>query len=261
MVLVQNQRLNGYESRRTQSSIQKVVSYALKHFKACGDVIWDCIIEVMQEGSINSRINILYFLDSLCEISLLSESHRRPDKNSNASGLYVQFVSRDLNRIVEIVVPNGRKGLPNLVSTKQILHNWRSKRYIEPQKIDEAMTLLNERAKYEPRSSGGDANDVSAPPSPHQSLSRGQINKRIEQDRERHKRLREKRWVQPMARNPAFFQTPRLASFYPLNDHEEQTLDIEFENDWETTSDWNPDDEEAIREETKLAFFADEGAT
>jgi CTD kinase subunit gamma len=33
-------------------------------------------------------------------------------------------------------------------------------------------------------------------------------------------------------------------------------LDIEFENEWETTSDWNEDDEEAIGEEALLAFPA-----
>ena len=34
----------------------------------------------------------------------------------------------------------------------------------------------------------------------------------------------------------------------------EATLDIEFDNEWETTSDWNEDDDEAIREENELCF-------
>lgn len=36
-------------------------------------------------------------------------------------------------------------------------------------------------------------------------------------------------------------------------------MDIEFENEWETTSDWNEDDDEAIGEEAQLAFPNDNG--
>lgn len=62
--------------------------------------------------------------------------------------------------------------------------------------------------------------------------------------------------MQPTSRNPSF-QPPQLASFYPLTDGQEEVpLDIEFENEWETTSDWNEDDEDAIAEEDQLAFGA-----
>ena len=44
----------------------------------------------------------------------------------------------------------------------------------------------------------------------------------------------------------------------PLTDDgdgaEELTIDIEFENEWETTSDWNEDDDDAVREENELCF-------
>ena len=30
------------------------------------------------------------------------------------------YVTRDLRKIVELVVPEGRQGLPNLISTKQV---------------------------------------------------------------------------------------------------------------------------------------------
>jgi CTD kinase subunit gamma len=68
------------------------------------------------QGSINNRINVLYFVDSLCEACLTL-------KMSNASnpGLaYVNYLARDLLAIVAAVVPEGREGLPNLVSTKQV---------------------------------------------------------------------------------------------------------------------------------------------
>jgi CTD kinase subunit gamma len=100
------------------------------------------------------------------------------------------------------------------------------------------------------------------------SLSRNDVFKRIEEDRERHKRLRERRWVQPIAPQTAVM--PPLATFLPLfsgmahseasagdgiggwERGEELPIDIEFENEWETTSDWNEDDEEAALEEIEL---------
>ena len=33
-----------------------------------------------------------------------------------------------------------------------------------------------------------------------------------------------------------------------------RALDIEFDNEWETTSDWNEDDEDAIAEENTLCY-------
>jgi len=237
-------------------SIQKVVGFALKFFSQCGEDLWDCIVEECQKGSINNRINILYFLDSLCEASMLAKS--RPNTLGQGvqpeSSFYVDYVGRDLSKIVEFVVPEGRIGLPNLMSTKQILEDWRSKRLLDPQKVDDALEVLNTR------NIGG---DNSPPPSPlaraptrQEALPRDEIFKRIEADRERHKRLRERRWVQPIMHAPA--HAAPLASFMPLTDDadgaEELTIDIEFENEWETTSDWNEDDDEAVAEENDLCY-------
>jgi CTD kinase subunit gamma len=93
---------------------------------------------------------------------------------------------------------------------------------------------------------------------PANALPRPEVFKRIEEDRERHKRLRERRWVQPVSHNPHSHFPPQLASFLPLTDdgdgEEELTQDIEFENEWETTSDWNEDDDDAALEENNLCF-------
>jgi len=134
----------------------------------------------------------------------------------------------------------------------QVLENWRTKRIIEPQKVDEVLSLLSSRHI------APDAALSSAPKTdPH--LSRGEIFKRIEEDRERHKRLRERRWVQAQPHpDPAVPSSSAfvLASFLPLSDAEnsELALDIEFENEWEATSDWNEDDVEAVAEERELCY-------
>ncbi len=136
----------------------------------------------------------------------------------------------------------------------QILESWRTKRIIEPQKVDDAITLLDERRAAAIAS----AASATSPESSAGALSRDDIKRRMEEDRERHKRLRERRWVQPVGQEmPAAM--PPLASFMPLTDEgagvDELALDIEFDNEWETTSDWNEDDDEAVADENELCFL------
>ncbi|TFK26295.1 hypothetical protein FA15DRAFT_667592 [Coprinopsis marcescibilis] len=265
----------------SQQSIQRTVSYAVKYFSACGEDFWECILEDVQKGSINARINTLYFLDGLCERCLLIKSQQRPPSASKAGGgstatlekkpdtLYVEFVTRDLSKIIEYVVPEGRQGLPNLVSTKQILENWRSKRIIDPQKVDEALAILDSRTIPTDSQPEAQADNKPNPSTSQQrqDMSKNDVFKRIEEDRERHKRLRERRWVQPISYSTSNLNPHHmpLASFLPLKAgdsvasgmEEELPVDIEFENDWETTSDWNEDDEEVVAEERDFAFPRD----
>ncbi|PPQ87513.1 hypothetical protein CVT25_008010, partial [Psilocybe cyanescens] len=102
-----------------------------------------------KNGSIYSRINILYFLDSLCGTcpKVMSHSKSESSRATNANGLYVELMTCDLNRIIDSIVPEGRQWLPNLVSAKQILENWRSKRDIDPQRIDVVFSSLESHPK------------------------------------------------------------------------------------------------------------------
>jgi CTD kinase subunit gamma len=121
------------------------------------------------------------------------------------------------------------------------------------------MSSLNSRAVPDhPPASTSTSNPTdpaSAVPSSHthspaKTMSRDEIFKRIEADRERHKRLREKRWVQPIPHLPS--AAYQLASC--MGGDTEQHIDAEFEDAWETTSDWNEDDDEAAAEEHALCF-------
>lgn len=144
--------------------------------------------------------------------------------------------------------------MPAPTTRLKILESWRSKRVIDPQTVDDVLTSLNAR-KTTLDANRDSTHDRTV------SLPRNEVFKRIEEDRERHKRLRERRWVQPVTHNPSSHQPPQLASFMPLTNpgdgEEELTIDIEFENEWETTSDWNEDDEEAAIEESELCFPAE----
>lgn len=147
---------------------------------------------------------------------------------------------------------------------------------IDPQKVEEALNILEGRVPPETQSESqpksAERRSQQAPPPPVSSphMSKNDVFKRIEEDRERHKRLRERRWVQPISYASSSFNPNHmpLASFLPLTTNkaqaqetsvgpgveEELPVDIEFENEWETTSDWNEDDEEVIAEERELCF-------
>ncbi|KAF5354967.1 hypothetical protein D9756_005617 [Leucocoprinus leucothites] len=240
----------------SQQSIQKVVGFSVK-FAQCGEDLWDCILEECQKGSINSRINILHFLDSLCETCHLLKSRSGNTKEGSTPKLpYVDYLARDLPKVIELVVPEGRQGLPNLSSTKQILESWRTKRVIDPQKLDEVLAPLNTRTTTTTTTT--DPSQPVPEPEAHDHLSRNDVFKRIEEDRERHKRLRERRWVQTISHDTTDYRALSLACFLPLTDSTEggrdYPFDIEFENEWETRSDWNEDDDEAAAEESELCF-------
>ncbi|OAX33748.1 hypothetical protein K503DRAFT_859606, partial [Rhizopogon vinicolor AM-OR11-026] len=173
----------------------KLVAFALKCFSKCGEDLWECIIEECQKGSINHRINILYFLDSLRETSLLAKAHQPPEQSSSSKqankALYVDYVSRDLTQVVECVVP---------VDTQ---------RQIRPQRLHLQQQNLNPIslvAKYSSVSRRTES-DINA----------------FENDGGFKRNL-------TLALQSLL---PRLASFLPLSDAEnaELALDIEFENE------------------------------
>jgi CTD kinase subunit gamma len=138
--------------------------------------------------------------------------------------------------------------------------------------VDDVLEHLQGRAASDPERAPSPALRAARAEDP--ILSKTEVVKRIEEDRERHKRLRERRWVQPISHHPlAQAFPPPLASFLPLDSDvarnglqpgsgwapgEELTIDIEFENEWETTSDWNEDDDEAVLEENALCFLPEE---
>ena len=140
-----------------------------------------------------------------------------------------------------------------------MLESWRTKRVIEHQTLDDILATLDSR-----RATATLPSSTSAPAAAH-ALDPHEIRRRMEEDRERHKRLRERRWVQPVAHNPhgGAALGLALASFLPLTDDAdgpgELTLYIEFENEWEATSDWNEDDDDAVAEENTLCFPREAG--
>ncbi|KAL8293051.1 hypothetical protein RQP46_000745 [Phenoliferia psychrophenolica] len=169
----------GLLSKLTSSlaSIQRVSAFALKHGPKCGDDIWDCLVDEASQVNLNARINLLYFLDTLL------------DKHAPGQP-YKDLIGRDLAKLVEAVVPQTREGILNLLSATQVLTSWKLRRRLDAELLDAILAALEGRRE----------SLHTAPPgtSSLSKFSRNDILRRIEDDRERHKRLRERLWVLPV---------------------------------------------------------------
>jgi CTD kinase subunit gamma len=130
----------------SQQSIQAVVSYAVKYGRRCGEDLWECIMEEtakvsqrrkaerlrnshvrLWQGSLNARINIFYMLDTLCDpitsansLPSTSSAGAGPSSGRVAELPYAGFLERDLETLVGCVVPEGKEGMLNLLSAKQV---------------------------------------------------------------------------------------------------------------------------------------------
>ncbi|GAA94921.1 uncharacterized protein L969DRAFT_105119 [Mixia osmundae IAM 14324] len=178
----------------SQQSIQKVVAFAIKHAPRSSDDIWDCLVEECEKSSINARINIFFAIDSLLDAAL----------NSGITS-YLESTKRDLGKLVGLVVPREREGILNLMSAKQILKVWKTKRMIAPEIVEPVERALDSRNARASASQGEAA--------AFHKFSHNDVLRRIEDDRERHKRLREKIWVLPLPRQIEPLR--RLASALP----------------------------------------------
>ena len=117
------------------------------------------------------RINLFFALDALLDVATIAGARRE--------SVYLRLTKRDLARIIELVVPEGRDGVLNGPSASQILAAWRTKRLFGPEVIGPMETLIGGRTSERPK--GGAADDGGATA----RFSRNDILRRIEDDRER----------------------------------------------------------------------------
>ncbi|TPX18378.1 uncharacterized protein E0L32_011711 [Thyridium curvatum] len=168
------------------TSAQKAAAYAMKR---------------QPQTPVNTRANIMYFIEHFLE---------HASKNGHAN--YVRMLQRDIIRVVDAVAPEDGSGAANVKVVRKVLHGLQKKDFLESQAVTEIEEVLKEReaahdiSLSSPPSGEGDMGDM--PPSQTipkagrsrvsaQKLDKKQIEQRIEEDRERHKRLRENIWAVP----------------------------------------------------------------
>jgi CTD kinase subunit gamma len=188
------------------TSLIKTAHYALKH-RDMDEDLHSCILENLERGhNMNNRANIMYFLEHHADVNLKDGGHEA----------YVEMVRRDISRIVEavaqsganvkvvrrVVVSLGEKGVLETDTVGGIERGLKVKEEklgkelddaAVPAEVDKDMRDVEEQApsnRVTPRTKE-DARKTSAV----SRTDRKAIEQRIEEDRERHKRLREGVWA------------------------------------------------------------------
>lgn len=240
-------------SASTTSSL-KTASFALKH-RDMDEDLHSCIIESLDNNStsMNSRANIMYFLEHFCDMAA------KPGNEGHEP--YVDMVRRDILKIVGGVVgKSGGSGMgANIKVVRKVVDNLKGKGVLGADAVNDIDYDLKrreaERSKLIGEDAGQDTEDSktinradkdrrSEHREKHSSSRRDAkgdghrvdkraIEQRIEEDRERNKRLRENVWA--------------------VNGEDEDELN----KLWEETSDLNEDDYVIAKEEAdERAQFA-----
>lgn len=218
------------------NSALKTAHYALRHAPHAED-LHSCILEQLERNNLNSRANIMYFLPALCDAA-----------KAHDELAYVRMMERDILRIVDLVAPAEGGGKANVRVVKSVLAALEGRGFLQSQTVGELEEFLSGRdasgATGSPaHAEGGDDGTSSrarntpasvkepyTAPAPAMKLDKRQVEQRIEEDRERHKRAREGIWAVRQAES-------------------DLAVDEERERMWEDTSDMEDDDYELAKEE------------
>lgn len=171
----------------------------------------------------NIRANIMYFIEHFLDMAA---------KDGHAD--YIRMMQRDIIRVVDAVAPDDGSGAANVKVVRRVLQGLRAKNFLEAQAVREIEEVLRERDTAargdgdgdgdvdmlaSPTGAGAEGDDLlmggDMPPSQTlpqpgrrpgpgaggMKLDRKQVEQRIEEDRERHKRLRESIWAVPPGPN------------------------------------------------------------
>ncbi|KAM4060187.1 CTD kinase subunit gamma CTK3 domain-containing protein [Hirsutella rhossiliensis] len=211
------------------NSAQKAAQYALK-YKDMDEDLHSCIIEQVERNNMNTRANIMYFIEHFLDLA----------KDGHAD--YIRMMQRDIIRVVDAVAPDDGSGAANIRVVRKVLQGLQGKGHLESQAVIQIEDVLRERETNDDdlglvSSPAGDGETVDGSPSrttprpgkrpvPHR-IDKRQIEQRIEEDRERHKRARESIWATPKGE------------------------DAEMNKLWEETSDFGEDDDRLLTEEAE----------
>jgi len=171
----------------SHTSLQKAALYALKNREMDED-LHSCILEQLERTNMNTRANIMFFIESLCEMGV------RENTAGDASAMgYVRMLQRDILAVVECVV--GEEGA-NVRVVRKVLKTMETLGILQPETVGELEAVLKSREGAHPflespgqGTAGKNGGGV--------KMDKRQIEHRIEEDRERHKRLRESIWAVP----------------------------------------------------------------
>jgi CTD kinase subunit gamma len=127
----------------------------------------------------------MYFIDYLCDLS-----------KREGCTQYISSITRDLPTIVGLVAPGTKAGAMNIKVVLKVLHSLDQKSLLSPQLVSQLTSQLEERAREaEAIIANPDTTGLVERNDGINELDHETIEQRMEEDRERHKRLREDAWA------------------------------------------------------------------
>lgn len=139
----------------------------------------------------NNRANIMYFIEHFCDMAT----------KENAVS-YVRMIQRDILRIVDAVAPADGSGAANVKHVRRVLQGLRNQKVLSEETVMEIDSCLKERDTRQGQLLDYELAEGRDGGTPRSSRANGalridkrQIEQRIEEDRERNKRLRESMWA------------------------------------------------------------------
>ena len=172
----------------SHTSLQKAALYALKNREMDED-LHSCILEQLERTNMNTRANIMFFIECLCEMAV------KENGVGDASAMgYVRMLQRDILAVVECVV--GDEGA-NVRVVRKVLATLQSHAILLPETVAELDAVLKSREAEHPFTMDASPANPGGSRNGQAKMDKRQIEHRIEEDRERHKRLRESIWAVP----------------------------------------------------------------
>ncbi|UZJ54401.1 hypothetical protein CBS101457_003721 [Exobasidium rhododendri] len=251
----------------SQQSIAKVVDYAIRYASTASEDIWDCVLSECLKTSLNARLNILFLMDALLLhiVDPIGFSSSVAGSGASSSSLstanlaqaamsYLGLATRDLRRIVlQGIVPSDNWDAVrlNATSTEKVLTSWKRLNIFDRIVLDEIVDTLQVRKTELSK----------LPSSVRINLSKQDVLRRIEEDRERQKILRQRAWILPAksfydsmpAIKPTILAINSTKVSVPTKEHVKaattDALDVEFDYVWDDASDFNEDDLQKIQED------------
>lgn len=117
-------------------------------------------------------MNLFYLCDRICVESI----------KVSFDG-YIKLIEKDLKRLIGAVCTNDSIGAANAQNVGEVLKSWHKKKILSLPMLEETMSLLQSRPDFEEKQESG--------------VSRSEIIRRMEEDRERGKKAREEGWLRP----------------------------------------------------------------
>lgn len=147
------------------------------------------------QNSMNNRANIMYFIEHFCDMAT-KEDHLP----------YVRMMQRDILRVVDAVVPPDGSGAANVKHVRRVLQGLQSKQVLSAETVAEIDAAIKDRETHpahldleQEEEPEGNARSMAGTPRSSKPqgvrVDKRQIEQRIEEDRERNKRLRESMWA------------------------------------------------------------------